>query len=57
MFFGGLYGTLIGFRYVGKRPGESDAYDRMHATFGRRLRIFGPFVMLFGITLAASSLL
>lgn len=46
---GGLYGTLLGFRVVGKKPFESLEYDRWHERFGPMFRVLGPLVILFGV--------
>ncbi len=45
----GLYVTLLGFRTLGKRPGESPMYDQWYERFGSTLQVLGPLVFLFGI--------
>jgi hypothetical protein len=45
----GTFITLIGFRVVGKRPGESERYDRWHHRFGLILKLVGPLMAAFGI--------
>ncbi len=56
-FFGGIYATLLGFRVVGKPPGESAKYDEWHARFGKLFRVLGPFVILFGVFQATRALM
>jgi len=46
---GGLYVTLLGFRVVGKKPGESLQYDEWHRKHGGKLKVLGPLVALFGL--------
>jgi hypothetical protein len=43
----GIYFTLVGFRVVGKKPGESIKYDEWYRRFGKLLKIVGPFIILF----------
>jgi hypothetical protein len=50
---GGLYGTLIGHRIIGKQPGEDYKYDLWHKQFGTMLKLLGPFMVLFGLFLMA----
>ncbi len=51
-FFGGIYTTLLGFRVIGKMPGESLQYDQWLAGHERRFKLQGPLLMVFGIFLA-----
>jgi hypothetical protein len=55
-FFGGIYGALLGFRVVGKRPGQDARYDERLGKYGHLLKILGPLVALYGIFLALSGL-
>lgn len=48
-FFAGLYATLIGFRKIGKQPGEDPAYDAKYEKFVKHLKWLGPFLMAWGI--------
>ena len=48
-FFGGFYATLLGYRKVGKRPGEDARYDAWHDRYGRLFRILGPFLVAFAV--------
>lgn len=52
---GGVYGSLIGFRKLGKRPGEDEKLDAWHAKHGKVLRWLGPLVALFGVVLAVQA--
>jgi hypothetical protein len=52
---GGVYATLLGYRIVGKKPGESFDYDRWHERYGTMLRRFGPLIIVLGIFLAVKS--
>lgn len=40
-----IVALLLGYRFVGKKPGESEAFDKWHARWGRTVRIRG-WVML-----------
>jgi hypothetical protein len=44
-FCGGVYCLLVGFRVVGKKPGEDAKFDAWHAKFGTVLKVCG--VVLF----------
>lgn len=55
-FCGGIYATLLGFRVVGKQPGSNPKYDEWHNRFGGILRVFGPFLVLFGLFLWVSGI-
>jgi len=48
-FFGGVYATLLGFRVVGAKPGQSLKSDEWHARFGKLLKVLGPLLILFGL--------
>jgi hypothetical protein len=53
---GGLYGTLLGLRVIGKKPGVDPNYDlRMNKVSGI-LQICGPLMIVFGIVMAAVNL-
>jgi hypothetical protein len=54
MMGAGLWIWAIGFRLIGKKPGESIKYDAWHDRYGRFFRYGGPIVMLSGmVTLLA----
>jgi hypothetical protein len=55
-FFGGAYVTLLGFRVIGKRPGESAKYDVWHERYGRLFKLGGLALIAFGLYLAISGL-
>jgi hypothetical protein len=46
---GGVYGTLIGYRVVGKRPGESAKYDQWYTRFGVHFKWMGPVLIAYGL--------
>ena len=50
-FLGGLYGTFLGFRWIGPKAGENLAYDRRYEMYFRWFKWGGPFLMAFGIFL------
>ena len=50
-FLGGLYGTLLAYRVLGKRPGQDMRWDQWYQRFGRHFRYVGPLLMLFGVFL------
>lgn len=49
--FGGLYCTLLGFRVLGKKPGQSRDRDQGYNRYGRLMKGLGPAVMIFGLFL------
>jgi hypothetical protein len=53
----GLYCTLLGYRVVGKKAGESEKYDRWHARSGKMFKVGGPALMLLGVVRLAAALL
>lgn len=51
LLIGGVYGTLIGYRKVGKAPGENAAYD---AKYNKTLKWFkwgGPALIIWSVVL------
>jgi hypothetical protein len=57
LFGGGLYAVLLGFRVVGRRPGQNLAYDRCHGRYATTFKVSGALMMAVGIVLAAMSFL
>jgi hypothetical protein len=55
-FFGGLYGTLLAYRVIGKKPRQDARVDEWHLKYGRMLKVLGPLVALFGVFLAVRGL-
>lgn len=51
----GLYCTLLGFRVVGKKAGESAKYDEWHARFGKALKIGGPLLIVITLVRLAAA--
>jgi hypothetical protein len=41
----GVFVALVGYRVVGKRPGEDARYDEWHRRWGWLFRIVGPLLM------------
>jgi hypothetical protein len=56
-FFGGIYMTLLAYRVVGKKPGESPRYDEWHAKCAGMLKVLGPLVTLSGVFFAVQGIL
>jgi hypothetical protein len=53
---GCIYCTLIGYRIIGKRAGESFEYDQWHERFSSMFKIGGPLLIAFGGFLMAQGL-
>ncbi len=53
----GIYLTLLGYRMVGKRPGEDLLYDQKMEKACPKLKIFGPIIVGGGILIGISQLL
>lgn len=51
MVLGGLYGTALGYRWVGKPPGADPKYDGWHRKYGKMMKWLGPAVAGFGVLL------
>jgi hypothetical protein len=43
----GIYVLLVGFRVIGKKPGDDEKFDAWHAKFGTLLNVCG--VVLIGL--------
>jgi hypothetical protein len=56
-FFFGIYATLLAYRIVGKKPGESPRYDEYHAKHVGKLKVLGPLVALFGVFMAFQNIM
>jgi len=52
----GVYGTLLGFRVVGRKLGESEKYDRWHARFGKMFKVGGPALILLSVVRLVATL-
>jgi hypothetical protein len=48
-FFVGIYCLLVGFRVVGKKPGEDPKFDAWFARFGIFFKIAGPILMALAV--------
>lgn len=47
----GLWATMVGFRVLGARPGQSPRWDQWHERYGKLVRVLGPVVVLCGLAL------
>ena len=47
--FFGICATLLGYRVIGKRPGESRKSDQWHERHGTAFQVLGPWIILFGL--------
>lgn len=56
-FVGGLYFSLLAFRVIGKKPGESAKWDEWHRRYGVLMRVLAPLSCLFGLFVIAQNLL
>ena len=56
-FAAGLYATLLGYRVLGKKPGESPQYDEWHRKHGGKFRVLGLLTLLTGLLYAMIRLL
>jgi len=45
----GVYTILIGYRVLGKKPGEEMKYDEWYRRFGKIFKIGGPLIILFQV--------
>lgn len=48
-FFVGVFVLLVGFRVVGKKPGEDPKFDEWHARSGVFLKVAGPILIVLAI--------
>ncbi len=48
----GVFGTLLGYRIVGKPPGIDPRYDAWHKRFGNYLKVVGPLLIVLSIGIA-----
>ena len=56
-FLGGIYATLIAYRVLGKKPGQSPRYDEWHGKYAGMLKVLGPLMIVFGVFLAVQGIL
>jgi hypothetical protein len=50
--FGGVYAALLGFRVIGKKPGQDARYDERLGKYGGLLKIGGPLLAFYGVFFA-----
>jgi hypothetical protein len=50
----GVYGTLLGLRVVGPKPGSNEKFDAMHAKWIKHFKWLGPLLIMMTILLATS---
>ncbi len=46
---GGIFATLLGFRKIGKKPGQDVSYDEKMKKLEKPLKILGSLVFFFGL--------
>jgi len=56
MVLAGVYGTLLGRRVVGKKPGEDAEYDRKFEKRLKWLKWGGPLIIVLGVIITAIKL-
>lgn len=54
---GGIWGTLVGFRYIGRGASNTIDATEWHRRYGRQLKYLGPFLIIFGIFRIGTSIL
>ncbi len=57
MLFAGVYFTLLGFRIVGKKKGQSAEYDAKMAKVAPLFKICGPVLIVISLLLIAAKLM
>jgi hypothetical protein len=50
----GIFCLLVGFRVVGKKPGEDPKFDEWHTRFGIFLKFAGPVLIVLAIIFLVS---
>jgi len=48
---GGIYGLLLAYRVLPRKPKEPEKMDLWHRKFGKMMKIISPFLIIFGILL------
>ncbi len=48
-FFVGIFLLLVGFRVIGKKPGEDPKFDEWHARFGVFFKVAGPVLIVLAV--------
>ena len=46
---GGIYGVLLAYRIIPKKPKDPERYELWHRKFGKKMKILSPFLIVFGI--------
>lgn len=44
-FLLGIFATLLGYRLIGRKPGQVEAYDKYYARVGKHLKWIGPLII------------
>jgi len=46
---GGIYGLLLAYRVLPKKPGEPERLELWHKKFGELMKILSPLLIIFGL--------
>lgn len=57
MFTIGLSVTLVGYRVLGKKPGQNFQNDEWHRKYGKGFQVTGPLLALCGLALMLKAVL
>jgi hypothetical protein len=47
--FGGIYGLLLAYRVIPRKPKDPDKLELWHRKFGKMMKILCPFLIAFGL--------
>jgi hypothetical protein len=47
--FGGIYGLLIAYRVVPRKPRDPEKMELWHRKFGKMMKVLSPFLIGFGL--------
>ncbi len=54
--FVGIYGLLLAYRVLPRKPKDPEKMDLWHRKFGKMMKIISPFLIIFGILLLLGAL-
>ena len=46
---GGIYGLLLAYRIVPRKPKDPEKMELWHRKFGKMMKVLSPFLIIFGI--------
>jgi hypothetical protein len=49
--FAGIYGLLLAYRVVPRKPKDPERMELWHRKFGKMMKILSPFLIVFGLLL------